>query len=77
MLAHGADLSLVGSLRMTDLNPNPSVDVINTPLEEEGQVWMAYDFRNPATGEVESERTLLILHDGYVFGSGYYVTENQ
>ena len=72
VLAHGADPSLVGSLRMTNLDPNPSVDVISTTLEEEGKVWMVYDFRNPATGEVESKRTMLILHDGYVFGSGYY-----
>ncbi len=77
VLAHGTDPSLVGSPRTTDLNPNPSVDVISTTLEEEGKAWMVYGFRNPATGEMESKRTMLILHGGYVFGSGYYVTGNQ
>lgn len=35
-------------------------------------VWVSYTFTNPITGEMESKRTWLTIHDGLVFGSGYY-----
>lgn len=38
----------------------------------EAGLWIAYDWSNPESGEIELKRTWAIRHDGYLFGSGYY-----
>ena len=35
--------------------------------------WIDYLWPNPESGENEQKRTWAIRHDGYLFGSGYYV----
>ena len=37
--------------------------------------WASYTHTNPVTGDVESKRTWLVMHDGLVFGSGYYSSD--
>ena len=35
--------------------------------------WIDYLWPNPENGQIELKRTWAIRHDGYLFGSGYYV----
>jgi signal transduction histidine kinase len=35
--------------------------------------WIDYLWPNPVNGQIELKRTWAIRHDGYLFGSGYYV----
>ena len=46
-------------------------------LDEDGGAWVTYTFLNPNTGTDQKKRTWLALHDGYIFGSGYYVRDSQ
>ena len=46
-------------------------------LREKGSLWVTYIFHNPATGVEQLKRSYLQLHDGLVFGSGYYVLESN
>ncbi|MDE0011519.1 MAG: cache domain-containing protein [Candidatus Poribacteria bacterium] len=59
-----------------DIKDIPGLD--GTPLgaeiarATEAGLWIAYDWPNPESGEIELKRTWAIRHDGYLFGSGYY-----
>ena len=54
-----------------------SVDDVLAELNEKGSLWVAYIFHNPATGIEQLKRSYLQLHDGLVFGSGYYVLDSR
>ena len=54
-----------------------SVDDVPAELRENGRIWLTYTFHNPATGVEQLKRTYLQLHDGLVFGSGYYILDSQ
>lgn len=41
-------------------------------LADAGKATASYEFNNPATDTVELKQTMLVLHDGYIFGSGFY-----
>ena len=34
--------------------------------------WLSYVYNNPETGEEQRKQTWAVLHDGYIFGSGWY-----
>ena len=44
-------------------------DVLSTT--EEGK-WVSYVVNNPSTGELGSKHTWAVLHDGLIFGAGWY-----
>lgn len=44
-------------------------DLLGAP--EEGR-WVRYVFRDPATGDERVKHTWAVLHDGYIFASGWY-----
>ena len=46
-------------------------------LRAKGSLWVTYIFHNPATGVEQLKRSYLQLHDGLVFGSGYYVLDSR
>ena len=73
MVAHAAIPQLVGVDARTIVTPDRSHEEILADLERDGGTWVEYRFPNPATGEEERKITWLLLHDGLVFGSGYYV----
>ena len=73
IVAHGADPSLVGRAAFDLVEPDKTLDEINAELDSSGDAWVQYRFVNPATGSEELKRSRLVLHDGYVFGSGVYV----
>jgi len=53
-------------------NADISVEEILEALKTSDGVWVKYVYQNPATGNEESKRSWLSMHDGYVFAAGYY-----
>ena len=72
IVAHGAYPYLVGtnSVILTDAD-RPAEEIL-ADLERNGHAWAGYQFANPQTGGEGHKRSWLVLHDGYIFGSGYY-----
>ena len=54
-----------------------SVADVLAELRQKGSLWVTYTFHNPATGIEQIKRSYLELHDGLVFGSGYYTLDTQ
>ncbi len=54
-----------------------SPDDVLAELRQKGSLWVTYIFHNPATGVEQLKRSFLQLHDGLVFGSGYYVLDSK
>ena len=73
--SHGAFPHLIGSdsVILTDRTERLTVDILED-LQNDGIAWTDYIFQNPRTGEQEHKRSYLQLHDGYIFGSGFYYT---
>ena len=59
-----------------DTSTRSAADVL-AELNERGSLWVTYIFHNPATGIEQLKRSYLQLHDGLVFGSGYYVLDSR
>ena len=76
IVAHGANPDRVGVDSVLIASTNKPPDVIISELQE-GEVWVEYVFNNPATGTEQNKRSLIMLHDGYVFGSGYYAASDD
>ena len=74
IVAHGANPALVGSNIDDLIEANRSLDGVLAELDARGTATIIYEFVNPATGLVEPKYGLLELHDGYIFGSGYYTS---
>ena len=70
VMAHGSTPSHVGDPSVIALSEQ--WDSVLAELDESGMAKAMYEFNNPATGQVEPKKTLLVLHDGYIFGSGFY-----
>ncbi len=74
VVAHGANPHLVGTPSVLLANADRPTEVIIADLELYGYTWAEYVFKNPQSGAEESKHSYLVLHDGYIFGSGYYMT---
>ena len=61
----GTDLAALTSADRT-------MDEILEALDGTSGTWSEYDAVNPLTGETEPKRSWLAMHDGYIFGVGYY-----
>ena len=74
ILAEGAFPVLVGApaLFLHDADM-PLEDIMSDLAESEG-VWVRYVFNNPEKDIYETKVAYLSLHDGYIFGSGYYLS---
>ena len=72
--AHGANPARNGNISVALTQADRPVEDILADLENSAGTWSHYTFTNPLTGEEENKRTWLSLHDGYIFGSGYYDT---
>lgn len=71
--AQNVDSSLIGPRSDWDvITSEMSVDQILNEIRGQNGAWVVYTFTNPVTGEAEEKRTWLMIHDGLVFGSGYY-----
>lgn len=70
--AHGAGLSDPTPVQQALLNY-----IIARAKYEPTGTWVAYNFMNPNTGEMEIKRSWVVLHDDYVFGSGEYLKRGR
>ena len=73
LIANGAFPDLVGLTADQVRGPNgyPIGEVIAAVADEDG-AWVDYTFTNPVSGNVETKHSWVILHDGILFGSGWY-----
>ncbi len=73
IVAHGAFPGNVGtaSVILGGYADRPSEDILSD-LKDGGGTWVEYQYRIPGTDFEEKKRSYLQMHDGYVFGSGYY-----
>jgi hypothetical protein len=75
LVAHAADPSIVGLHASNVLGPNdyPSGDSVVTVARANPEgAWLDYTYPNPATGDLETKHSWVVVHDGLVFGSGWY-----
>jgi hypothetical protein len=72
IVAHGSNPELVNVLSTSIVELDRPFDVIRSDLLE-GHTWVTYTFENPTTGTEQIKWSLFVLHDGYIFGSGYYI----
>ncbi len=72
VLAEGAFPGSVGLYAaFLDDADRPLEDIL-ADLQESDGTWATYVFNDPSTGRYENKHTWLSLHDGYIFGAGYY-----
>ena len=71
-LAQNADPTLIGMPDWDAIASALPITGILEDLETEPGVWANYAHTNPVNGEAENKRAWLIMHDGLIFGSGYY-----
>ena len=76
VVAHGAIPARIGtpSLIIAEDYADKPYDTIIDELQDSDGTWVKYLFPHPESDYVESKRSWLVLHDGYIFGSGYYST---
>ena len=74
IVSHGADTGIIGKNLFEVTSPDKDADQIMEELQGDGdQTWITYVFANPETGEDAEKVALLEMHDGHIFGAGYYV----
>ena len=73
LIANAANPALVGRHRTEIVGPSgyPTGAAVAASADEDG-AWFDYTFTNPATGAVETKHSWLVIHDGLLFGSGWY-----
>ena len=76
-VVHGAFPDLTGVIPDTLTRADSSVHIILADLERDGGTWVEYMATNPANGIIQPKRSWLYLHDGYIFGSGHYLSESE
>ena len=71
-VAHGGNPSRIGSVitETDDNGRNIGEYVIGLATSLGG--WVEYEFENPVTMMTEPKKSWVVLHDGYLFGSGVY-----
>ncbi len=71
------DETKLGKVTPTFHNSNISFKQIISELEENGQVWIQYDWIDYDTNILGEKNSWLTLHDGLIFGSGYITTSEN
>ena len=74
-LAQGTDPALTYMLDWDAIVAVPHVEDVLDKMSTGSGSWIEYSVINPVTGGVENKRTWLMMHDGLVFGSGYYSSD--
>ena len=74
VVAHGAIPDRVGTPSQIILGgyADKPYDVIIGELQNSDGTWVDYIFLDPTTNEDGLKRSWLVLHDGYIFGAGFY-----
>ena len=73
VVAEGAFPVVVGLPAIFLNDADRPLDGIMEELNESDGAWVTYTYNNPNTGSYEDKRAWLSLHDGYIFGAGYYL----
>ena len=73
VVAHAAGPDLVGKHASQALGPNsyPAGSAVAASATESG-AWFDYTYANPASAAVETKHSWVIIHDGLIFGAGWY-----
>ena len=77
VVAHGSNPDMVGVISVVFTQADKPKSQILAELAGGDGTWVEYTFNNPATGMVEEKRSWLVMHDGYIFGAGYYGLEPE
>ena len=74
VLAHGAFAERVGIMPPSVTHADRPYGEILADLRAAGDTgtWIEYTFVNPATGTDQHKRSFMVMHDGHIFGAGYY-----
>ena len=72
IVAEGAFPTTVGLSAFFLNDANLPMERILEDLKDSDGVWITYNFPNHNTGSYSDKRVWLSLHDGYIFGAGYY-----
>ena len=71
-IAAHPNADLIGQDSFALINASESMESILENLEESDGYWVYYNFTNPATEQDEPKTSWFKLHDGLIFGSGFY-----
>ncbi len=78
VVANGADQKFVGQDLFELITPDKSKEQIKNELaSKKAKSWISYTFEHPETGEDAQKRSLLKMHEKYVFGAGYYSQDDD
>ena len=72
IVAHGFMPERVGMLADPFLTSGMTFDELRSELESEGSLWLMYTFIDPESSKNATKKAYLELHDGLIFGSGFY-----
>lgn len=72
IVAHGFMPERVGMIAEPFLTSGMTFDEIRAELESEGSLWLMYTFVDPESSHDATKKAYLELHDGLIFGSGFY-----
>ena len=73
IVSHGMMPEMVGQIAMFDGDKKTS-DEIMSELDSEGSTWLMYTKTDSNKGNM-TKKAYLALHDGYIFGSAFYLDE--
>lgn len=73
-VADGSVLDRRGQVAWQQHELRAAVGDIMETLESGQGAWSEYVFVNPDTGKNQAKKTWFVLHDGYLFGAGFYLT---
>lgn len=76
LVAHATDANRIGddASILVDANGTPFGNTMLVMADEDGE-WVDYMWMDPLTGTEVAKSSYVVLHDGYIFGSGIYLPE--
>ena len=74
--AQNADPEILGMSDWDSIIAITDKAMLLKELETEAGAWVGYKITNPTTGQIEDKRAWIIMHDGLIFGSGYYASDS-
>ena len=77
IVAHASDPGQVGQVAQTLREADKSYSQIRADLAQNDRIWVTNIDTNPANLEFQTARTLLHLHDGYIFAAGHLLPDTE
>lgn len=71
-VAHGGNPSRIGSVVTETDGEGRNIGEYVIGLATQIGGWVEYEFENPVTMMTEPKKSWVVLHDGFLFGSGVY-----